>query len=140
MVFESDSDAELKTILTKMNSVAVVGLSADPSKDSHRVAAYLKKNGYRIFPVNPALDEILGEKCYPDLLSIDQPIEIVDVFRRPEYLPEIAQQAVKIKAKVLWMQLGIQNEEAAEIANKAGIKVVQDHCMMVEHRRLIGNR
>ena len=85
------------------------------------------------------MDEILGEKSYPDLLSINETVDVVDVFRRPEFLPEIAEQAVKIKAKVLWMQLGAQNEEAANIARKAGITVVQDHCMMAEHSRLIAN-
>ena len=140
MSAEKLTDEDLKTILTKAKTVAVVGLSTNPSRDSYGVAAYLKKNGYRIIPVNPAVDEILGEKSYPDLLSINETVDVVDVFRRPEFLPEIAEQAVKIKAKVLWMQLGAQNEEAANIARKAGITVVQDHCMMAEHSRLIANK
>jgi uncharacterized protein len=140
MSAEKLTDEDLKTILTNAKSIAVVGLSANPSRDSNGVAAYLKKNGYRVIPVNPAVDELLGEKSYPDLLSINEPVDVVDVFRRPEFLPEIAKQAVKIKAKVLWMQLGAQNEEAANIARKAGITVVQDHCMMAEHSRLIANK
>jgi hypothetical protein len=90
------------------------------------VAAYLKKHGYRIIPVNPAADEVLGEKCYPDLRSIPEPVDIVDVFRRPEFLPEIAEQAVAIHAKVLWMQQGISNEEAARIAGQGGLTVIED--------------
>ena len=140
MSAEKLTDEDLTTILTNTKTVAVVGLSTNPSRDSYGVAAYLKKNGYRIIPVNPAVDEILGEKSYPDLLSINEAVDVVDVFRRPEFLPEIAEQAVKIKAKVLWMQLGAQNEEAANIATKAGITVVQDHCMMAEHSRLIANK
>ena len=140
MSAEKLSDEDLKSILVNAKTIAVVGLSTNPSRDSHGVAAYLKKNGYRIIPVNPAVDEILGEKSYPDLLSINESVDVVDVFRRPEFLPEIAEQAVKIKAKVLWMQLGVQNEEAANLARNAGITVVQDHCMMAEHSRLIANK
>ncbi len=140
MSAEKLTDEDLKTILTNAKTIAVVGLSANPSRDSNGVASYLKKNGYRIIPVNPSVDEILGEKSYPDLLSIRDSVDVVDIFRRPEFLPEIAEQAVKIKAKVLWMQLGAQNEEAANIARKAGLTVVQDHCMMAEHSRLIANK
>ena len=90
--------------------------------------------------MNPGVDEILGEKSYPDLLSINEPVDVVDVFRRPEFVPEIADEAIKIKAKVLWMQLGVSNEEAANKARQAGITVVKDHCMMAEHSRLIGKK
>jgi uncharacterized protein len=138
MASEELTDEDLKGILTSAKTIAVVGLSANPSKDSHGVAAYLQKNGYRIIPVNPSADEILGEKSFPDLLSISEPVDVVDVFRRPEFLPEIADQAIKIKAEVLWMQLGVSNEEAANKARQAGITVVQGHCMMAEHSRLIG--
>jgi len=133
------ADEDLKEILTSVKTVAVVGISTNPSRDSHKVAAYLKKNGYRVIPVNPGADEILGEKSYPDLLSINEPVDVVDVFRRPEFVPEIVDQAIKIKAKVLWMQMGVSNEKAAEKARVAGITVVQDHCMMAEHSKLIGN-
>jgi predicted CoA-binding protein len=138
MSSESLAEADLKGILTSVKTVAVVGLSTNPSRDSNRVAAYMKKNGYRIIPVNPAADEILGEKSYPDLLSINEPVDVVDVFRRPEFVPEIADQAIKIKAKVLWLQLGVSNEDAANQARQAGMTVVQDHCIMAEHSRLIG--
>jgi len=120
------SDSNLKQLLTDSRTIAVVGLSANPNKDSHMVAAYLKKHGYRIIPVNPAADEILGEKSYPDLRSIPEPVDIVDVFRRPEFLPEIAAQAVEIDAKALWMQKGISNEEAARTAREGGLTVIDD--------------
>jgi predicted CoA-binding protein len=139
------SQSEIEEILTKYKTVAVVGLSREPSKDSHRVSAYLKKQGYRIIPVNPFADEILGEKSYKSLLDIppeiQKTIEIVDVFRRAEDVPPVVAEAVKLKRKfgkpyVVWMQLGIVNEEAAETARKAGLTVIMDRCMMVEHRRL----
>lgn len=120
------SDSTLKQLLTDLRTIAVVGISTNPNKDSHMVAAYLKKHGYRIIPVNPGADEILGETSYPDLRSIPEPVDIVDVFRRPEFLPEIAEQAVAIHAKVLWMQKGISNEEAARIAKQGGLAVIED--------------
>jgi predicted CoA-binding protein len=132
-------------ILTKYKTVAVVGLSRDPDKDSYRVSAYLKKHGFRIIPVNPFADEILGEKSYKSLLDIpaeiQKTIEIVDIFRPAKDVPPIVEQAVKLKEahgkpSVVWMQLGIVNEQAAETAKKAGLTVVMDRCMMIEHRRL----
>ena len=120
------SDSTLKQLLTDLHTIAVVGISTNPGKDSHMVAAYLKKHGYRIIPVNPGADEVLGEKSYPDLRSIPEPVDIVDVFRRPEFLPEIAEQAVAIHAKVLWMQKGISNEEAVQIAKQGGLTVIED--------------
>ena len=120
------SDSTLKQLLTELRTIAVVGISTNPGKDSHMVAAYLKKHGYRIIPVNPAADEVLGEKSYPDLRSIPEPVDMVDVFRRPEFLPEIAEQAVAIHAKVLWMQKGISNEQAARIATQGGLTVIED--------------
>jgi uncharacterized protein len=126
MTSSTVSDSTLKQLLTDLHTIAVVGISTNPSKDSHMVAAYLKKHGYRIIPVNPGADEVLGEKSYPDLRSIPEPVDIVDVFRRPEFLPEIAEQAVAIHAKVLWMQKGISNEEAAHIAKQGGLTVIDD--------------
>jgi uncharacterized protein len=126
MTLPTVSDSTLKQLLTDLHTIAVVGISTNPAKDSHMVAAYLKKHGYRIIPVNPAADEVLGEKSYADLRSIPEPVDIVDVFRRPEFLPEIAEQAVAIHAKVLWMQKGISNEEAARIAKQGGITVIED--------------
>jgi uncharacterized protein len=131
-------DSQLRKLLEEVRTIAVVGLSAEPSKDSYRVASYLKQHGYRIIPVNPRAEEILDEKAYPDLKSIPEPIDVVDVFRRPEFLPEVAEEAVRVRAKVLWMQLGIRNEEAAQIAATAGMNVVQDACILQEHARLIG--
>ena len=136
---------EIKQILTECKTVAVVGLSREVGKDSHRISAYLKAHGFRIIPVNPFADEVLGEKSYKSLLDmppeIQKTIEIVDVFRPSEDVPPIVEQAVKLHAKygnlrVVWMQLGIVNEGAAEVAKKAGLTVVMDKCIMVEHRRL----
>lgn len=131
-------DTKLKQLLEEVRTIAVVGLSADTAKDSYRVASYLKLHGYRIIPVNPGAKEILGEKSYPDLKSIPEPIDVVDVFRRPEFLSAVAEEAVGVGAGVLWMQLGIRNEEAAQKAVSAGLTVVQDACMLQEHARLIG--
>ena len=136
---------EIKQILTECKTVAVVGLSREVGKDSHRISAYLKAHGFCIVPVNPFADEVLGEKSYKSLLDmppeIQKTIEIVDVFRPSEDVPPIVEQAVKLHAKygnlrVVWMQLGIVNEGAAEVAKKAGLTVVMDKCIMVEHRRL----
>jgi thioredoxin 1 len=136
---------EISTILQMYRTVAIVGLSRDPEKDSFRVATYLKANGYHIIPINPFADEILGEKCYRSLLdvpeSIQKTIEIVDIFRPSEDVPTIVDQAIQLKKKfgkpeVIWMQLGIINEKAAEQALNAGLIVVMDKCMMIEHRKL----
>ncbi len=137
MAAENIGESDLKRILKDTKTIAVVGLSADPTKESHSVAAYLKAHGYHIIPVNPGVKEILGEKSYPNLESIPEPVDVVDVFRRPEHLPEIAEHAVKIGAKVLWMQMGITNEDAAKTARAGGLEVVQDRCMMAEHSRLM---
>jgi len=123
----------------------VVGLSREPEKDSYRVAAYLKKHGYHIVPVNPFADEVLGGRSYKSLLDIpvevQKQIDLVDVFRRPEDVMPIVEQAVKLREKhgkpcVIWMQLGIINEKAAAVARKAGLIVVMDRCIMQEHKRL----
>lgn len=129
---------EIKEILTKYRTIAVVGLSPDREKPSHEVAAYLKSAGYRIIPVNPSCREVLGEPCYPTLADIPGEVEIVDVFRKPEFLPEIVEQAIGKGAKVIWMQEGIVNPEAAARAERAGLAVVMDRCMLKEHVRLAG--
>jgi predicted CoA-binding protein len=131
-------DRTVKELLRSVRTIAVVGLSTDPTRDSRKVAAYLKDHGYKIVPVNPSADEIMGEKSYPDLASIPEPVDVVDVFMRSERVPEIADQAIAINAKALWLQLGITNEEAARKARDAGLTVVQNACMLVEHSRLIG--
>jgi predicted CoA-binding protein len=126
----------IKEILGSSKVIAVVGLSSNPEKDSYRVAAYLQRHGYKIIPVNPGVETVLGEKSYPDLSSIPEKIDVVDVFRRPEHVPEVAREAIAVGAKVLWLQLGVANDEAAEEARKAGLTVVQDKCVMQEHARL----
>ena len=139
------SRSEIEEILTKHKTVAVVGLSRELYKDSHRVGAYLKAHGFRIIPVNPFADEVLGEKSYKSLIDIPpeilKTIEVVDIFRPSEDVPPIVEQAIKLKAQygtlqVVWMQLGVVNEQAAEAAKKAGLIVVMNKCMMVEHNRL----
>ena len=118
-----------------MSTIAVVGLSPKEERASNEVARYLLDHGYRIIPVNPVQEEILGQKCYPNLAAIDEPVDVVDVFRRPEHCPPIAEEAVSIGAKALWLQLGIASDEAARIASTGGLLVVMDHCMKIEHRR-----
>jgi hypothetical protein len=129
-------DAKIKEILENSHTVAVVGLSPNPERDSHEVAAYLQQAGYRIIPVNPKADKILGEKAYPDIRSINEPIDIVDIFRNPEFVPAIVDEAIEAGAKTIWMQLGIVHEQAARKAADAGLNVVMDKCMFREHRRL----
>ncbi len=117
-------------------TVAVVGISDNPERPSHFVAKFLEEKGYSIIPVNPNLKEWAGRKCYPDLLSIPEKVDVVDIFRRPEAVPPIVDEAIRIKAKVVWMQEGIVNEEAAAKARNAGLEVVMDRCMKKEYIRL----
>lgn len=126
-------------ILKENKVVAVVGLSANPMRPSNGVAQYLKEQGYTIIPVNPNEEMILGEVCYPDLSSIPGKVDIVDIFRRSEDVPPIAEEAVKIGAKVVWMQEGVVNKEAESIAKNAGLEVVMDKCMFKEHQKLTGS-
>ena len=139
------SQTQIKEILRKYNVIAVVGLSKEPEKDSHRVGAYLKQHGYLIIPVNPFATEVLGEKSYSSLLDIppeiQKTIEIVDIFRPAKDVPTIVEQTIKLKALygkpfVVWLQLGIVNEQAAETARGVGLSVVMDKCITIEHRRL----
>jgi predicted CoA-binding protein len=123
-------------ILRKYRTVAVVGLSSNPERASHSVAAYLKEHGYRIIPVNPVESEVLGERAYPDLRSLPEPVEVVQVFRKSEDVPPIVAEAIEVGAKVVWMQEGIVNEEAARRAREAGLAVVMDRCMRTVHRRM----
>jgi uncharacterized protein len=113
--------------------VAVVGLSGDPSRPSYRVAQYLQAHGYRIVPVNPACREILGERCYPGLRDIPFPVEIVDIFRVVEAIPGIVTDAIAVGAKVVWMQQGLEEPDSARRAEQAGLRVVMDRCMKIEH-------
>lgn len=129
MTIESD-------ILTTYRTIAVVGLSSDPAKPSNSVSAYMKAQGYRIIPVNPDEEEVFGEKAYPNLASVPEPVTFVNVFRRPQFCAEVARDAVAVGAKVLWLQLGITSPEARRIAEEAGMTYVEDRCVLVEHRRL----
>ncbi len=125
----------IEKILNYKN-IAVVGISDNPERPSHHVAGFLAEQGYNIIPVNPNLKEWEGKKCYPDLRSIPVEVDVVDIFRRPEAVMPIVEEAIAIKAKAVWMQEGIINEEAAEKARRAGIEVVMDRCMLKEYKKL----
>jgi hypothetical protein len=124
-------------ILNSSRAVAVVGLSEKTDRPSYVVASYLKQNGYKIIPVNPTAEKILGEICYPDLGSIPEPVDVVDIFRRTEEVPAIVEQAIEIGAKAVWMQEGVINKQAASRARRAGLPVVMDKCMRKEHLKLV---
>ena len=128
---QSDPIAEL---LEHSKTIAVVGLSANPMRASHGVSAYMQGHGYRIIPVNPRIDESLGEKAYASLLEVPEKIDIVDIFRRPDYVEEIVDQAIQLKVPAIWMQEDVIHEKAAEKARQAGIFVVMDRCILKEHR------
>ena len=132
------SDRAMRQILETGKTVAVVGLSDKPDRESHRVAKYLQDHGYRIIPVNPTVSEVLGEKSYASVTDIPGQVDIVDVFRKPEAVLTVAQEAIDAGAGTLWLQLGVVNQEAAEKAEAAGLQVVMDRCMKVEHGRLLG--
>jgi predicted CoA-binding protein len=136
---ESDPIYEL---LSRVKTIAVVGLSDSPMRPSHGVSAYMQAEGYKIIPVNPRVAEALGEKAYPSLLEVPlevrERIDLVDVFRRPEYVDEIVEQAMQLKIPAIWMQEGVINERAAEKARKAGMFVVMDRCVLKEHRARFG--
>ena len=128
----------LRRILKQSKTIAVVGLSANWWRPSYFAAKYMQEHGYRIIPVNPAYQEVLGEPCYRSVRDIPEPVDIVDCFRKSEEIPAIADDAIAIGAKVLWMQLGVINPEAANKARKAGLEVVMDRCVKIEHARLFG--
>ena len=124
----------IKEILETYKNIAVVGLSSQTWRPSYSVSRYMQTVGYRIIPVNPNETEVLGEKAYASLDDVPGPIEIVDIFRRPEFVPDVVEAAIRRKARVIWMQLGVVNEAAAERARAAGLEVVMDRCILVEHR------
>lgn len=130
--------ATLRRVLGETRTIAVVGLSADWFRPSYFAAKYMQEHGYRIIPVNPRYDEILGEKCYPDLRAIPEPVDLVDVFRKPADALAIAEEAVAIGARALWMQIGVINEAAREKAESAGLTVVMNRCVKIEYARLFG--
>lgn len=133
-----DDIAKLRRILKDNRTVAVVGLSANWYRPSYFAAKYLQEHGYRVIPVNPQYDSVLGEKCYKALADIPEKVDVVDCFRRGEEIPALAREAIAIGAKVLWMQLGVANAEARRLAEGAGLEVVEDRCMKIEHGRLFG--
>lgn len=141
MAFENPSREQIKEILENAGNIAVVGLSDKSDRTSYMVAAAMQQKGYRIIPVNPSVSgEILGEKVFASLSDIPEPVDIVNVFRRSEHTPEVAQDAVQIGAKVLWLQQGIANDEAWDIASKGGLAVIMDRCIKVEDSILLGKR
>ena len=128
--------ANITEILKTTRTIAVVGLSRNPSRPSNGVAEYLKRAGYRVIPVNPNEAEVLGEKSYPSLEEVPEPIDMVDIFRRSEYVPDIVESAIRVGARSVWMQEGVIHEAAAERARQAGLDVVMDRCTLKEHRKL----
>jgi predicted CoA-binding protein len=132
------NDQEIAQLLSTARTIAVVGLSGNPDRPSFGVAQYLQSKGYRILPVNPTIDSILGERSYASVSEIPEKVDIVDVFRRSEFVPALAEEAIVIGARCLWLQLGVVHEEAARRAREAGLLVVMDRCLAVERLRLAG--
>ncbi len=137
-MYDGNDIETIRSILKENKSIAVVGLSANWNRPSFFAAKYMQQKGYKIIPVNPRYSEILGEKCYKSLLDIEEKVDIVDCFRKSDDILPIATDAIKIKAKVLWMQLSVFNEDATVLSRNAGLKVVQDRCVKIEHARLFG--
>ncbi|HEY0806096.1 MAG TPA: CoA-binding protein [Pseudonocardiaceae bacterium] len=128
----------IERVVRQARSIAVVGVSPNPARPSHGVAAYLHRSGLRVFPVNPAITELFGLTAYPSLADLPERVDIVDVFRRPSVVVPVAEQAVVAKAGALWLQLGVINEDAAMLAEDGGLDVVMDLCLKIEHQRLVG--
>ncbi|MBZ5658682.1 MAG: CoA-binding protein [Acidobacteriia bacterium] len=128
----------IRDLLSHVKTIAVVGLSDSPMRPSHGVSAYMQVQGYRIIPVNPKIAEALGEKSYPSLLEVPEKIDLVDVFRRPEFVDEIVEQAIQVKIPAIWLQEDVINERAAGRAREAGMFVVMDRCILKEHRARFG--
>ena len=134
-VLQTDRIADL---LRHAKTIAVVGLSDSPLRPSHGVSAYMQTQGYRIIPVNPEIKGALGEKAFTSLLEVNEPIDIVNIFRRPEFVPAVVEQAIQLRVPAIWMQEGVVHPEAAERARRAGIFVVMDRCILQEHRARFG--
>jgi uncharacterized protein len=130
------SEEEVAEILKRARTIAVVGISHKEERDSHKVARYLEDHGYEVIPVNPKYKEVLGKKCYPDLKSVPEHIDLVDIFRNVEAIPGIVEEAIEVKAGCVWMQLGLAHAGAAEKARQAGLSVVMNKCTKIEHHRL----
>ena len=137
MAWQNPDEETMARLLREAESIAVVGCSPNPERTSHQIAQFLIDRGYRVYPVHPAAKEILGLKAYPDLAALPEPVDLVDVFRRAEYTPEIARQAVAAGAGALWLQQGIVNEQAWKIATDGGLACVMDRCIAVMHRLLL---
>ena len=136
MIKDSHTDEEIKDIFA-LKKIAVIGMSRHPAKAAHFVPKYLSEQGFDITPVNPTANEILGKKCYPDISSVQDPIDIVDIFRPSEQVLPVVQNAIKKKPKVIWLQEGIHNEKAENLAREHGIDIVFNRCMLAEHQRLM---
>jgi predicted CoA-binding protein len=132
-----EDDETIEKILRTSRTIAVVGASDNPDRDSNRIMQFLLNRGYDVYPVNPQYKSVLGRTCVPDLVSVPVAIDIVDVFRTPEAVPGIVEESIAVKAKVLWLQYGVVHQEAAQNAEKGGIQVIMDHCISVDHSRLI---
>ncbi|HEY4613672.1 MAG TPA: CoA-binding protein [Bacteroidota bacterium] len=132
-----NDETTIKKILEESRTIAVVGASQKPWRDSNSIARFLARKGYTVYPVNPKYDEINGEKCYPDIKSVPANIDIVDVFRQPSAVPEIVAQAIEAGAKAIWLQYGVIHEQAAEQAEKAGLRVIMDRCIAVDYRQFM---
>lgn len=131
------NDRTISKLLQEAKTIAVVGISHKAHRDSHKVARYLMQAGYQMIPVNPKYREVLGETCYPDLKSIPVPIDIVDIFRNMEAIPGVVDEAIEVQTGCVWMQLGLAHHEAAQKARQAGLEVVMDKCIKIEHARLL---
>lgn len=136
MPLKNATSDEVRQILTSFRIIAIVGLSDKPDRDSYQVAAYLQRAGYRIIPINPNIAEVLGEPSYPSLRAVPFPVEVVDIFRKPDAVPDIVADAIAVGAKAVWMQDGIAHNAAADQARAAGLQVVMSKCLLREHRRL----
>jgi len=137
MILSAEELAKIRRILTGSKNIAVVGLSPKPNRPSHQVAAYLMDAGYTVIPVNPGQDMILGRTCYPNLTAVPIPVDMVDIFRRPEEVVPVVEEAIAIGAKYIWMQEGIINNEAAAKAEAAGLEVIMDRCTKIDHMNLL---
>ncbi|PSL50636.1 hypothetical protein B0H94_103249 [Salsuginibacillus halophilus] len=140
MSFQNPADEQVRTMLKNAKRIAVVGLSGNPDRTSYEVSHIMQKHGYEIIPVNPTVDEVLGEKAVSSLKDIEGKVDIVNVFRRSEHLPEVAEEAAQIDADVFWAQLGLSHEDAAQTAVEAGMTVVMDRCIKVEHGKLLQSK
>ena len=137
MVAANRINSHIEEILRDYKRIAVVGVSDKPSRDSHSVTKFMIRQGYEVYPVNPMIQKVLERRCYPDLLSLPDKVELIDIFRKPDQVEPIIEQAIEIDAKAVWMQLGVINYNAAEKALKAGLRVVMDRCWKIEFNRLV---